>query len=144
MTLESRMIRKLSSPVWREAVGKGPAQLAPRWRPTLPHVRFGERPGETGRWQHRHRAPGRLTIEVGTRHVHVLGTTTNLDGPWTAQEARNLLMDLGDRVERFRFLLRDRGGQFTAVFDASAGEDRVEHAAEPAAAVAGTCTPAGA
>jgi len=60
MTLESRMIRKLSSPVWREAVGKGPAQLAPRWRPTLPHVRFGERAGETERQKRRHRAPVRL------------------------------------------------------------------------------------
>jgi transposase InsO family protein len=57
-------------------------------------------------------------IEVGTRYVHVLGTTTNPDGAWTAQAARNLLMDLGDRADRFRFLVRDRGGQFTDVFDA--------------------------
>jgi transposase InsO family protein len=48
----------------------------------------------------------------------VLGTTTNPDGAWTAQAARNLLTDLGDRAHQFRFLIRDRGGQFTAVFDA--------------------------
>jgi hypothetical protein len=41
-----------------------------------------------------------FVVEVGTRYVHVLGTTTNPDGPWTAQAARNLLMDLGDHVDR--------------------------------------------
>jgi transposase InsO family protein len=59
-----------------------------------------------------------FVIEVGTRYVHVLGTTSNPDGPWTAQAARNLLMDLGDHADRFRYLIRDRGGQFSAVFDA--------------------------
>ena len=59
-----------------------------------------------------------FVIEIGSRYVHVLGTTTNPDGAWTAQAARNLLMDLGDRTDQFRFLIRDRGGQFTAVFDA--------------------------
>jgi putative transposase len=48
----------------------------------------------------------------------VLGTTTNPDGAWTAQTARNFPMDLGDRADRFRFLIRDRGGQFTGMFDA--------------------------
>jgi hypothetical protein len=59
-----------------------------------------------------------FVIEVGSRYVHVLGTTTNPDGAWTAQAARNLLMDLGDHADRFKFLIRDRGGQFTSVFDA--------------------------
>jgi putative transposase len=57
-------------------------------------------------------------IEVGTRYVHVLGTTTNPDGTWTAQAARNFPMNLGDHADRFRFLIRDRGGQFADVFDA--------------------------
>src|SRR5215469_17596011 len=47
--------------VRRGAVGKGPGQLAPRRRPTLPHGGFGERSGETGREQSRNRAPGLLS-----------------------------------------------------------------------------------
>jgi len=57
-------------------------------------------------------------MEVGSRYVHILSVTTNPDGPWTGQQARNLLMDLGERADRFKVLIRDRAGQFTSAFDA--------------------------
>ena len=46
------------------------------------------------------------------------GSPPNPDGLWTVQQIRNLLMDLGDRAADFRFLVRDRAGQFPASFDA--------------------------
>ncbi len=70
-----------------------------------------------------------FVMEVGSRYVHILGITANPDGLWAVQQIRNLLMDLGDRAADFRFLVRDRAGQFTASFDsvlASAGIEAVK------------------
>jgi hypothetical protein len=53
-----------------------------------------------------------FAIEAGSRYVHILGVTVHPDGPWTVQQILNLLMDLGDRAADFRFLVRDRAGQF--------------------------------
>jgi transposase InsO family protein len=58
-----------------------------------------------------------FAVELETRYVHLLGVTANPDGAWTAQAARNFLMDLGERAQEFKVLLRDRGGQFTGTFD---------------------------
>ena len=67
-----------------------------------------------------------FALEVGDRYLHVLGVTGHPDGPWTTQQARNLLMDLGDHAARFRFLVRDRAGQFAASFDAVLADAGIE------------------
>ena len=90
-----------------------------------------------------------FVIEVGSRYVHILGVTAHPDGPWTTQQIRNLLMDLGGRAADFRFLVRDRAGQFTESFDAALASTGIQVVKIPPAVPArtpmpnGSCSPPG-
>ncbi|MFF3517788.1 integrase core domain-containing protein [Streptomyces sp. NPDC002573] len=65
-------------------------------------------------------------LEHGTRRLRVAGVTTHPPGPWTVQQARNVAVELGVRVDSLRFLLRDRDAKYTESFDAVFAADDIE------------------
>ena len=57
-------------------------------------------------------------VSLERRRIEFVASTTNPDGRWVTQRARNLIMQLGEGDRRFRFLLHDRDSKFCFDFDA--------------------------
>jgi len=67
-----------------------------------------------------------IFVEHETRKLHVAGVTANPTASWAAQQARNLAIDLGERMAELRFLIRDRDTKYTTMFDAVLEADAIE------------------
>ena len=80
-------------------------------------------------------------IEHGTRRMHLGGVTANPTGEWTVQQARNLAISLGERLQDLKFIIRDRGSNFTQSFDAvfQANGTRILRTAVQAPRMNATC-----
>jgi putative transposase len=80
-------------------------------------------------------------IEHGTGRMHLGGVTANSAGEWNVRQARNLAPTLGERFEDVKFVIRDRGSNFTASFDAifQAAGTRIVRTAFQAPRMNATC-----
>jgi len=80
-------------------------------------------------------------IEHGTRRMHLGGVTANPTGEWTVQRARNLALSLGERFQDVKFVIHDRGSNFTQSFDAvfQANGTRILRTAVQAPRMNATC-----
>jgi putative transposase len=65
-------------------------------------------------------------IQLHTRRIHLAGVTANPDRAWVAPQARNLLLVLGERGRRLRFLVHDRDAKFCRAFDDGFRSEEVE------------------
>src|SRR5947209_2380591 len=72
-----------------------------------------------------------IAVEHGSRRAHLIGVSAHPTGAWTTQAARNLLMDLADRVTTIKLLLRDRDSRFTTAFDAVFAADGIRMLTSP-------------
>jgi putative transposase len=65
-------------------------------------------------------------LSLATRRVELIACTPNPDGAWVAQQARNLIMQLGDRENRVLLLIHDRDTKFSAGFDEVFRSEQIE------------------
>ncbi len=73
-----------------------------------------------------------FVLDLANRYVHVLGVTAHPSGAWTTQLARNLISDLGGRVQQLRYLIRDRDAKFTDTFDTVPASEGIQPVKTPA------------